>query len=467
MENEARKEVQKNLKGFQGIFLDEKTEEKLINLQKEKLEFNIKNMHITFKFGDIEEYPKELMGKKFKLNIIGYASDGKNSGFLVEIPKEIKKYYKNSSASHITVSLGEVDGIKGKAVDTGKLEFKPLNEPIEISGQLGYFIYGKGRCMDNQAIEEYKKEKMPKNVKVVLVPKYMSEEELSNENITPVATVEAEYGEKVIKGTEVTLAHHTKEYENNPAPCNTPNVPIVSDNATIIVSHLDLDTLGGIAALIGRKKEDAAFWQAAEFIDLNGPHNSFQVEEETRKKYIAYQAYQASHRNPRFTEVTDVTNIVLEHLDIIDKVIDGDKLLIQEGIKWDAETKKKIEDCLIFENSNVRVFNSPEGVFCSASYYSEKQGKVIQSTVTRNGKFKSVTVAMADGGKKVSAKELVQELWGNEAGGHQGIAGSPRGREMTEKDMKQLANLVNERYNKINEKEEPIYFEPDGVSLDD
>lgn len=467
MGNKVKNEVQENLKGFQGIFLDVETEEELINLQKRGLESNIQNMHITFKYGDIEEYPKELIGKKFKIKIVGYGADGKNSGFLVKIPQELKRYYKCSSVPHITVSLGEVDGVKGKAVNTSKLDFKPLEKTIEIFGQLGYFIYGKGKCMDNQVIEEHRKEIMPKNVKVVLVPRYMSEEELSKENLIPVATVEAEYGEKVIKGKEITLAHHTKEYENNPAPCNTPNVPVISDNSTIVVSHLDLDTLGGIAALIGRKKEDAKFWQAAEFIDLNGPHNLFQVEEETRKKYIAYQSYQANHRSPRVTEITDVTNIVLEHLDIIDKVIDGDKLLIQEGIKWDKETKKKIEDCLVFENNNVRVFNSPEGVFCSVSYYSEKQGKVIPSTVTRNGKFKSVTVAMADGGKKISAKELVQELWGNEAGGHPGIAGSPRGREMTERDMKQLAKLVNERYNKINEKEEPIYFEPDEVSLDE
>ena len=54
---------------------------------------------------------------------------------------------------------------------------------------------------------------------------------------------------------------------------------------------------------MGRKKEDKEFWKAAEFIDLNGPHNLFQVDEETRKKYIAYQAYQANHRNPRFTEI--------------------------------------------------------------------------------------------------------------------------------------------------------------------
>ena len=86
---------------------------------------------------------------------------------------------------------------------------------------------------------------------------------------------------------------------------------------------------------------------------------------------------------------------------------------------------------------------------------------------TRQGNTKSITVSFADRGKKISAKEIVQELWGNEAGGHPGIAGSPRGQEMTEKDMRQLVKAVNERYNKINEMNEPIYFEPDEVSLDD
>lgn len=457
----------KPLKGFQGIFLEKEIEQQLIALQKNGLESNVENMHITFKFGDTEKYPEELVGREFEIKITGYGSDGKNSGFSVELPEELRKYYKSSSIPHITVSIGEVDGVKGKPVDTAKLDFKSLDKPLLIKGKLGYFIFGKGMSMNNEIINEYQRENMSQNLRVLLVPKYMSEDELADAQIVPTATVETEYGEKVIKGEQVTLAHHTKEYEHNPAPCNTPDVPVLADDSTIVISHLDLDTLGGIAALIGRKKEDHEFWRAAEFIDLNGPHNLFQVGEETRKKYIAYKAYQANHRNPRFTEITDVTDIVLEHLEIIDRVIDGDKTLIQEGIKWDEETKKKIEECLVFENDNVRVFNSPDGVFCSASYYSEKQRKVIPSTVTRNGKFKSVTVAMADGGKKVSAKELVQELWGNEAGGHPGIAGSPRGQEMTEKDMQQLANIVNERYNKINEMNEPIYFEPDGVSLDD
>ena len=330
----------KPLKGFQGIFLEKEIEQQLIALQKNGLESNVENMHITFKFGDTEKYPEELIGREFEIKITGYGSDGKNSGFSVELPEELRKYYKSSSIPHITVSIGEVDGVKGKPVDTAKLDFKSLDKPLLIKGKLGYFIFGKGMSMNNEIINEYQRENMSQNLRVLLVPKYMSEDELADAQIVPTATVETEYGEKVIKGEQVTLAHHTKEYEHNPAPCNTPDVPVLADDSTIVISHLDLDTLGGIAALIGRKKEDHEFWRAAEFIDLNGPHNLFQVGEETRKKYIAYQAYQANHRNPRFTEITDVTDIVLEHLEIIDRVIDGDKTLIQEGIKWDEETKK-------------------------------------------------------------------------------------------------------------------------------
>ena len=64
----------------------------------------------------------------------------------------------------------------------------------------------------------------------------------------------AEYGEKVIKGEQVTLAHHTKEYENNPAPCNTMGVAPLEDGSTIVVSHLDLDTLRRDCCFNGKKK---------------------------------------------------------------------------------------------------------------------------------------------------------------------------------------------------------------------
>ena len=72
-----------------------------------------------------------------------------NSGFAVEISEELKKIYKNKSAAHITVSLGEVNEIKGKTFDTGKLKFNKLDETVEVMGRIGYFLSGVGVVLDN------------------------------------------------------------------------------------------------------------------------------------------------------------------------------------------------------------------------------------------------------------------------------------------------------------------------------
>ncbi len=159
--------AEKTLKGYQGLFLDEETQEKLVKLQENGLSDIVKDMHITFKFGEIEKFPPELMGKKFKVKIIGYASDGKNSGFQIELPEELSPYYQNQNGPHITVSLGEINGVKGKAFDTGKLQFKPIEEPKEILGKLGYFVFEKGKIMDNSIIDSIIEEKMKMEINQV------------------------------------------------------------------------------------------------------------------------------------------------------------------------------------------------------------------------------------------------------------------------------------------------------------
>ena len=146
--------MENKLKGYQGIFLDQDTMDRLVELQERGLDYVIKDMHITFNFGELEQFPEELMSDPIKFSLIGYASDGKNSGFQVKLPDEIMQYYKNENPPHITVSLGEVDGVRGKAVDTGTMTFEPLEEPIEMEGNLGYYVYREprnlsGKVMDN------------------------------------------------------------------------------------------------------------------------------------------------------------------------------------------------------------------------------------------------------------------------------------------------------------------------------
>ena len=139
----------KEIFGYQGIFFDESVRAELIKLQKKGLNENIINMHVTFNYGKIYKFPENIVGTEVEVIIVGYGSDGLNSGFAVEIPEVLNKFYKNMSVAHITVSLGEISGIKGKAVDTGKLEFNKLDETVKIRGRIGYFLSGVGVVFDN------------------------------------------------------------------------------------------------------------------------------------------------------------------------------------------------------------------------------------------------------------------------------------------------------------------------------
>lgn len=93
--------------------------------------------HITFGFKT--EFPEELRGKLVdNIQIIGYANDGTNEAFEVQIPEwMMKKYYSGASISHITLSTSW----DGKPVDSCKLNFQPI-VPFNIEGMFGYFDEG-------------------------------------------------------------------------------------------------------------------------------------------------------------------------------------------------------------------------------------------------------------------------------------------------------------------------------------
>ena len=137
---------------YQGIFFDKESIKKLIDMQGEKLPKEIKDMHCTFKFRptaqEIEAF-KAWLGKTVELKVVGYYSDGKNSGYQIELPPELEEVYTNchmvegekgipkveKTTPHVTVSMS----LDGKAVDTGMLPFERLKEPFYIYGNAGYF----------------------------------------------------------------------------------------------------------------------------------------------------------------------------------------------------------------------------------------------------------------------------------------------------------------------------------------
>ena len=352
--------------------------------------------------------------------------------------KVFENYYSKTDAFICRTETEAIDLIKEKQLN---------DYQNQQNYSYSYKVVGKNGDL-SKAIRE--------DQRVILAPSY----DIAK-NIKAEATVEAEYGDECLEGTMVTLAHHGPR-SNNPAPCNTPDVPELPPFATVVVSHIDLDTLGGIYALQGRKPEDYRFWEAAEMIDVKGAHHIHELDKDIQDKLNAYYAYNDGQPRQRYIEAIDVTKQIDDTYNVVNAIVDindpeHDKL-ITAGKEWAQTREKEVEDQLVYENKDVRVFDT-NGIFCAASYFSPNQNTICPATVTYNEKFKSITLAFEDGGKQLNAKEIVQELWGPEAGGREGIAGSPRNVEMTKNDLAKLVNELTERQLKLKTEIMPHQYE--------
>lgn len=180
------------------------------------------------------------------------------------------------------------------------------------------------------------------NMHVILAPTYDLAKQYAQEHRVD-ATVEAEYGERVVEGEALTLAHHGPR-ANNPAPCNDPKAVKLPDDSIVMISHLDLDTLGGILALQGRKPEGQEFWDAAEYVDVNGPHHIYEFSGRIKDKLNAYYGFEFKMRNAEarldrehVTEVTDsVEKYGLGLYTLLDRHAPEKNRaqMIEEGRKW-------------------------------------------------------------------------------------------------------------------------------------
>jgi hypothetical protein len=252
------------------------------------------------------------------------------------------------------------------------------------------------------------------------------------------STVEAEYGDTTVRGTWDTLAHHGQN-ASNPCPCTVTNQEKAPE--AIGVSHSDLDTLGGVMAVLGIKPETPEFWETAAFVDLNGAHKLEQCPSLTpkiREQLQAFWAWSESNRlfPPRDGTALDVTEFFETAFDIITRLLNDDTELLQAGREW-AAAKKRLDAESIIQERSSGVIVREHSTFVNHLY--RESGIAV---VALNSTHGSVTVSLADPIPGVSCREVVQSLWGPEAGGHDGIAGSPRGRVMTNIDLKNAADAV-------------------------
>jgi len=257
-------------------------------------------------------------------------------------------------------------------------------------------------------------------------------------------TVEAEYGSVVAEGSRYTAAHHQAEGPfagrhivagGRPSPCNDTNIPSTHGGEVVLVSHLDLDTVGGVLrSTLGQGHplfRHAGFWNLAEFIDVNGAHkiSYADADEDDIRALYAWWAW-AKTGLPRFPRdaVADVTSTLDEAGAVLDRILnDLDTSLLLAGDAFRADEAALNARTFLRREGDVLVRTAATaGDFCN-HLYTDPSGAAARAVVCLNTAFRAVTVSIADPDREtVSCRELVQDLWGPESGGHKGIGGGPR-----------------------------------------
>lgn len=240
------------------------------------------------------------------------------------------------------------------------------------------------------------------------------------------ATVEAEYGDEVVPGSVLTMAHHGPR-AGQQCPCSYPN-GCAENIEAVGLSHFDLDSFGGCLAILWTKPEAPGFWRLAEFVDLNGPHKISQsgASEEDLRRLYAFWAWSEKNRlsPPRDGSVAEVTDYINHSITVIQEIIGGKGGHLEAGDAFKAAGEKLNADTFVDASDGAILRIGPSFV---NHLYEAPDGEIARAVVGFNTLTGAVTVSFAEAPQGKNARDIVQEVFGDQAGGHAGIAGSPRG----------------------------------------
>lgn len=237
-------------------------------------------------------------------------------------------------------------------------------------------------------------------------------------------TIEAEYGNNTVSGSVLTLAHHGSN-SANPCPCilNVEHLGVVSRNQISIIgcSHFDLDTLGGILAVMGNKIAPDEFWSLAAKIDIRGIHNVDLGD--MQPQFDAYYAYSETHRVYVSNCIEYVNDIVDEYACFLNVLFYGDPAiqaeLIEDGKKWRENLNDLDQDTFVKQYNKV-ILRKTSSKFVNNLYRSES------IVVAYNEQTRAITVSRRDDSVDINCDAVVKKFFGEKAGGRAEIAGSPR-----------------------------------------
>lgn len=257
----------------------------------------------------------------------------------------------------------------------------------------------------------------------------------------PALTVGSEYGGFVLEGTKYTAAHHQplgSPYVGRhitpfgrPAPCNDSGIPKLNEDDVALISHIDIDTLGGLMRATDQFEDNGVFWFYAEHIDSNGIHKAKQ----DHPCWVLYNGLTAwineNHPDIDTKRNNDVTDFCYEAFDFIKEMLTDGQIATQMGHAHISLQEKLDESTFVEMLPCGLIVRRTRGEKVNHLYRDSS------AVITYDEKYKKIRISTADPIKNLSCRRLVQEWWGDRADGQDQIASSARGQVMSEDQFKE------------------------------
>jgi len=256
--------------------------------------------------------------------------------------------------------------------------------------------------------------------------------------LKPEVAIEAEWGSDFVDGSKLSLNHHGVN-SSNPAPCVAEfSCDGLKESDVVVFSHVDLDSIGGILNVLRDDiwLDNKRFWRVVAFVDVNGPHRLGECEHLTgceEDRVYAWWAWSQENRAPRCQkgESIDISGYLEDCFDVLRRILGGDKELLELGKEFKRKERELNERSYVESCSGVAFRVSDSFV---NHLYKSSDGVLFDVVVAYNTKFKSITISSSGANDAIDCCSLIQRAFGKEAGGHKGIAGSPRGVEYSVDD---------------------------------
>jgi len=272
-----------------------------------------------------------------------------------------------------------------------------------------------------------------------------------------VVAIEAEWGDLALEEPYVDLSiNHHGARANNPCPAEIGlerDVNYHNKNNVYILSHLDADTLFGIMwveGMLNKNTETRNLCEIIAFSDKKGYHKAKDKYRDIKNTNLGRKWLTLGYLFSRNTKVSpgDVTDKVRLILEAAVKIIEHDSVkdltIYKEASKWSSKKQKNVLEALDYEGEKILGFVGKLFYCDNYSLLDKTREFIVQyDTQLQTILFSSIDEATAKkyfGEKGVVS--VLQEYFGDEAGGHVAIGGSPRNKKLSQKEYVDFINFV-------------------------